>query len=239
MEIWKKLRELREGMNLSYESLYSELNKEISVSTLKSYDSKNPKNRRIISPRNAEILSNYFKVPKEYLLYEDFEIKKKENIDINEILGFSDKTIDNIKRVNKKYNVYLNLLFEELHFDLIASDLKQISILKEYFSICETLLSHGSGYNKIDIISYLNSIKIIEESKYSPIKDIIDSMNEIIDSIKSKKNEKEIKKEIDNNCETLINHLNRLNEKIGYYKYDINKSFNGSLDMIFENQIYV
>lgn len=102
MEIWRKLRKQREKKGLTYEQLNLALNGEISVSTLKAYESKTPKNRRGISKHNIGILANFFGVPIDYFLFEDYEIQKKENIDIGETLGLSDETIERIKNINFK-----------------------------------------------------------------------------------------------------------------------------------------
>lgn len=159
MEIWKKLRELRTEKNLTYDQLYDDLNKEISVSTLKAYESKNKANRRKLSSRAVEILSSFYEVPKEYLLYEENDTKKKENIDISEILGLSDKTIEKISTLTK----------EELHiFNFFMEEIELTKFLSEYNLYIKESLFHDymnkfqSLSRRIDLLNYYKEKNDIE-----------------------------------------------------------------------------
>lgn len=183
MEIWNKLRELRESKGLTYKALSKDV--DISEPTLKAYESKSEKNRRPISKRNVIILSKYFGVSKEYLLYEDVMNKTSENININEKLGLSDKTIDIIKNIStiktgisledhsykdKTYTTMFNYFIE--NFENLQPFLSNLYYLKgncellenlkdvQYFSFSFTFLI-DNFYN--DKSKFIQITSLIEE----------------------------------------------------------------------------
>lgn len=234
MEIWEKLRKLRTDRDLTYDVLNKELNNEISVSTLKAYESKSSKNRRKISSRNVEILSKYYGIERDYLLYEDFNIKEKRNVDINGILGFSDKTINTIRELPNKD--FLNLLLENSNLYSISYDLKCISDLKEIYTICKNILWFILGHiEEKEFYSFINSIDIEKINYNYQIEDITDFIKPLLYEIKEKKKKKQLKK-YDN---LLTTYINRISDIIGYYKYVISKEIDISLDTIFKNVHYI
>lgn len=207
----------------------------------------NAENDKPISNTTLEILANYYEVSFDYLKNDIIENSTNESIEINKILGFSDKTIENIKSVNgnefyknEGMSNNLNLLFENLNFHIISSDLRDISILKQYYELCSYIGSvdyklRNKKITEEDFLKYINSIDVENLQEVYSIRDIITRLKSIICGIRNKENIKEIGRY----SVMLTDYMNRINEVIGYKKYDISKEVSETLDSIFENMYYI
>lgn len=242
----QKLKELRGKRSQSF--ILKDIRKKLGeVNGINKNTLSNAENDKTISNTTLEILANYYEVSFDYLKNDIIENSTNENIEINRILGFSDKTIENIKSVNgnefyknEGMNNNLNLLFENLDFNIISWNLRDISILKQYYEICRYICRFDYSIRNKEITEegfykHINSIDIENLQELYGIRDIIDHLKNIIYIVRKKENKKEIEKY----SNTLIDYMNRINEVIGYKKYVINKNISETLDSIFDNKYCV
>lgn len=202
----------------------------------------NAERDKTISNTTMEILANYYEVSFDYLKNDIIENSTNENIEINKILGFSDKTIEKIKSVNfdkfEDMSKNLNLLFENLNFNIICWDLRDIKVLKEYYKMCYFIIGFYHNYEEITeevFYDYINSIDTENLKEFSSIQDIIGYLRNVIYVVRKKENKEEIRK-FDMK---LTDYMNRINEIIGFKKYDITKNISETLDNIFENKYFI
>ena len=240
-EIWKRLRDLREEKGLTYHELSKELNikygnDSFSESTLKAYESTSDKNRRELTKRAIINLSEFYNVSPLYLLDKSYTNKSDINISINKELGLSDITISKIKEIKNKDS--LNLLFENLNYGLITFYLEHISVLKEYYNICSHLIALlEEKTTKEELYNFINSIdkKYIDYVFYYDLSEPLSIIQKMIKEFKSIKSLKNFN--IDTSI--LFDYLVNINDKIGYYKYEIFKCIINTLEEIFEEKKYI
>lgn len=97
MNIAEKLIELRNEKGLTQAQLGRELN--IALSSIKNYE--NIKKPRIPEATLLLKIAKYFDVDMEYLLDDELNNRKHDNIVIEKELKLSDKAISNIRELNK------------------------------------------------------------------------------------------------------------------------------------------
>ena len=115
MNTAEKLIKLREEKGLTQYGLSRELN--IAISSIKNYE--NVKKPRIPEAKLLLKIAKYYDVSLEYLLDDELNNRKQENIEINKELGLSDKAIENLKEIEKMEDTSLkeqtNRLLEDVN----------------------------------------------------------------------------------------------------------------------------
>lgn len=114
MNIAEKLRKLREEKGLSQEQLidglYKEQGEKIAISSVRNYE--NEKSPRVPQGTILLSLARFYNVSVEYLLDDNISAKSINNVSISRELGLSDKSIETIKKLNKKFNRAFNVFLD-------------------------------------------------------------------------------------------------------------------------------
>ncbi len=118
MNIAEKLRKLREDKGISQNKLIEELEKKqnitVAISSIRNYE--NIKSPRIPQGDVLLALARYYDVTLEYLIDDNITSYKKENLNIGKELMLNDKSINNIRKLNKKYIGTFDVLLSDYSF---------------------------------------------------------------------------------------------------------------------------
>lgn len=126
MNIAEKLIELRNEKGLTQAQLGRELN--IALSSIQNYE--NIKKPRIPEATLLLKIAKYFDVDMEYLLDDELNNRKHDNIVIERELGLSDKAIKNLKGIsNKTMKRRINFLLGDI--ETLAKVLQTIEIWED------------------------------------------------------------------------------------------------------------
>lgn len=154
MNIAEKLKKLREEKGLSQQQLIDKLYKEqgekIAISSIRNYE--NDKSPRVPQGTILLALSRFYDVSLEYLLDDNITAKSTKNISVSKELGLSDKTIENIKDINKQYrNMFDDFLLSadtyNFLFDFFA--MYELDIIKRQLTTCYTSIKYDEKEDKI------------------------------------------------------------------------------------------
>ena len=170
MKLKDKLKKLRKEMLLTQEEASKQIG--ISLSSLRYYE-----NGRQPDFENLKKLRNFYNVTYEYLLDDNCENKKIDDISINKKLHLSDKAIDNIIKCKNNYNA-LNLFIETFELDFFTRILETYntcSLLSEYDimaladinDICESIKETCRENNSQDLLETFKNNDIAVKNIYN------------------------------------------------------------------------
>ena len=214
----EKLKKLREDMGLTQLQLVEKLG--VNKNTI----SKAEQNGNI-SNTTMELFANFFNVSLDYLKSDDIENATNEAIEINKLLGFSDKTISNLK--NAKYKKDLNLFFESLDFDYISWYLNLLNYSFKYYNFIANVLI-GRYQNVSQMETDLEAL--LPVLNYSPYNGLYDTISNFLEDVKKTS----IKKAEKKNHNILFNALNNILLFIDSHKYRLSSTIGFALDTCFD-----
>lgn len=126
MNIAEKLIQLRNEKGLTQAQLGRELN--IALSSIQNYE--NIKKPRIPEATLLLKIAKYFDVDMEYLLDDELNNRKHDNIVIEKELGLTDKAIKNLKEItNRSLKRRINFLLGDI--EILAKTLHTIEIWED------------------------------------------------------------------------------------------------------------
>lgn len=158
MNTAEKLIQLRYEKGLTQAELGKELN--IALSSIQNYENINKP--RIPEAKLLLKIAKYYDVSLEYLLDDELNNRKQENIEIGKELGLTDETIENIKKINDEgLNNILNLFISKNEFMQIVE--KYNLYYKSTFYL-NNILTLKELDNQIEFCNQYNRQLSIEES---------------------------------------------------------------------------
>lgn len=210
MNTAEKLIKLREEKGLTQYGLSRELN--IAISSIKNYE--NVKKPRIPEAKLLLKIAKYYDVSLEYLLDDELNNRKQENISIEKDLKLNDEAIASIKEMSEyKLINDFNLFISDVEFSNIIFYLFLYCNLEKYNSLFYnlTLLSIGVTSNRA--MNNKSVIKYIKET-YS----IIDKLKEEVSAEQNKYQKRFENIEISmfkaNDCDILYKNTVELEKKV-------------------------
>lgn len=178
MNTAEKLVKLREEKGLTQYGLSREL--DIAISSIKNYE--NIKKPRIPEAKLLLKIAKYFDVSLEYLLDDELNNRKQENISIEKDLKLNDEAITSIKEMSKyKLINDFNLFISNAECSNIVFNLFLYSNLEKYNSLFYNLTLLSVGVNSNRAMNNKSVIKYIKET-YS----IIDRLKEEVNAEQNK-----------------------------------------------------
>ncbi len=241
MNIAEKLRKLREEKGISQNKLIEELkekqNINVAISSIRNYE--NVKAPRIPQGDVLLALARYYDVTLEYLIDDNITTYKKENLNIGKELKLTDKSIENIKRINNEYyNLFDDLLNEYIFTEFIEYFLEYtlINTFRDEFVADTFEYSYNSNNKKIEYFSFreqeirgytLSVIKKISQEKNLRLDFINRNINKYIN--KSNQGELDYSKlgiiyrelNVNDKLNYIMNQYKLIIELIGNGKYSI------------------